>query len=102
MGGRGLGAPAKVFVFALALVDPAILRSISQLVKFGDREQIIFSELVRKRLEVYHDQTEPLIDYYKSWLSSGEVGAPEYVRIEGVGKVEEIRDQVFAALDSLG
>jgi adenylate kinase len=59
-------------------------------------------ETVRKRLEVYHDQTEPLIDYYKNWESAGEAGAPKYVRIEGVGKVEEIRDQVFSALDNLG
>ena len=59
-------------------------------------------ETVRKRLEVYHDQTEPLIDYYKNWENSGEAGAPKYVRIEGVGKVEEIRNQVFSALDNLG
>ena len=58
-------------------------------------------ETVRKRLEVYHDQTEPLIDYYKNWQSSGEAGAPQYIRIEGIGKVEEIRDQIFAALDNL-
>lgn len=59
-------------------------------------------ETVRKRLEVYHDQTEPLIGYYKTWQSSGEAGAPMYVRIEGVGKVEEIRSQIFSALDNLG
>ena len=57
---------------------------------------------VRKRLEVYHDQTEPLIDYYKNWQSAGQAGAPQYVRIEGVGKVEEIRDLIFSALDKLG
>jgi adenylate kinase len=58
-------------------------------------------ETVRKRLEVYHEQTEPLIDYYKNWQRSGEAGAPQYIRIEGIGKVEEIRDQIFAALDHL-
>lgn len=58
-------------------------------------------ETVRKRLEVYHNQTEPLIDYYKKWQSSGKPGAPKYVRIEGVGKVEEIRSQVFSALDAV-
>jgi adenylate kinase len=58
-------------------------------------------ETVRKRLEVYHDQTEPLIDYYKKWESTGEAAAPKYIRIEGVGKVDEIRDQIFAALDAL-
>jgi adenylate kinase len=56
-------------------------------------------ETVRKRLDVYHSQTEPLIDYYKSWGSSGDSGAPAYIRIEGVGKVDEIRDSIFNALD---
>jgi len=59
-------------------------------------------ETVRKRLEVYHAQTEPLVDYYKKWESSGESGAPHYIRIEGVGKVEEIRDQIFSGLETLG
>ena len=58
-------------------------------------------ETVRKRLDVYHAQTEPLIDYYKNWESSGESAAPKYIRIEGVGKVEEIRDLAFSALDPL-
>ena len=59
-------------------------------------------ETVRNRLDVYHAQTEPLIDYYKSWESSGESAAPRYIRIEGVGKVEEIRDQIYSELDRLG
>ena len=58
-------------------------------------------ETVRKRLEVYHDQTEPLIEYYKKWESSGEAGAAKYIKIEGVGKVDEIRDQIFSSLDEL-
>jgi len=59
-------------------------------------------ETVRNRIDVYHAQTEPLIGYYKSWESSGESAAPKYIRIEGVGKVEEIRDQIYSALDKLG
>jgi adenylate kinase len=59
-------------------------------------------ETVRNRLDVYHSQTEPLVDYYKNWESSGESAAPTYIRIEGVGKVEEIRDQIYSALDQLG
>lgn len=58
-------------------------------------------ETVRKRLDVYHAQTEPLVDYYKSWANSGEAGAPKHVRIAGVGKVDEIRDQIFSALDQI-
>ncbi len=58
-------------------------------------------ETVRKRLEVYHAQTEPLVAYYKKWADSGDSDAPKYIRIEGVGKVEEIRDRIFSALDAL-
>ena len=55
-------------------------------------------ETVRKRLAVYHEQTEPLIDYYSGWASSGEAGAPAYHKIAGIGGVDEIRDKIFAAL----
>ena len=55
-------------------------------------------ETVRKRLKVYHDQTEPLIDYYTKWANSGEANAPKYARINGIGKVDEIRDATFKAL----
>ena len=55
-------------------------------------------ETVRQRLKVYHDQTEPLIGYYSAWAEAGGEGAPRYIRIPGIGKVEEIRDAIFAAL----
>ena len=55
-------------------------------------------EVVRKRLEVYHSQTRPLVDYYLGWARSGTPGAPRYTRIAGIGTVEEIRDKIFAAL----
>jgi adenylate kinase len=58
-------------------------------------------ETVRKRLEVYHAQTEPLVAYYQKWAQSGAPRAPQYVRIEGVGKVEQIRNQVFKGLDRI-
>ncbi len=58
-------------------------------------------ETVRKRLDVYHAQTEPLIGYYKDWESSGESAAPTYIRIEGVGQVNEIKDSIYATLDKM-
>lgn len=60
-------------------------------------------EVVRKRLQVYLDQTSPLIDYYSRWAASGHeerVSPPQYRRISGEGSVDEIRDRVFAALAS--
>lgn len=55
-------------------------------------------ETVRKRLQVYHEQTRPLVDYYRKRAASGDPSAPEFVHIEGVGGVEEIRDMIFHAL----
>jgi adenylate kinase len=57
-------------------------------------------ETVKKRLDVYHNQTEVLLGYYGEWAKSGQPGAPKYRKIEGVGPVEEIRDRAFAALNS--
>jgi len=55
-------------------------------------------ETVRKRLAIYHDQTEPLVRYYSDWAASGEAGAPRYIKVHGIGKVDEIRDKIFAGL----
>lgn len=55
-------------------------------------------DTVVKRLNVYHEQTKPLVDYYTAWLKSGDTKAPKVVHIPGVGSVESIRDQIFGAL----
>jgi adenylate kinase len=55
-------------------------------------------DTVLKRLSVYHEQTQPLVEYYTAWSKSGDAKAPKIIRIPGVGSVENIRDQVFRAL----
>ena len=55
-------------------------------------------DTVKKRLDVYHAQTEPLVKYYSDWAAAGEAGAPKCVKIPGVGQVDQIRDAIFAAL----
>ncbi len=55
-------------------------------------------ETVRQRLKIYHDQTEPLVDYYTRFAGSGEEGAPKYHKISGVGGVDDIRNAIFDAL----
>ena len=55
-------------------------------------------DTVIKRLNVYHDQTRPLVDYYAAWEKSGDAKAPRCIKIPGVGDVEKIRGQIFAAL----
>lgn len=56
-------------------------------------------DTVIKRLDVYHDQTKPLVEYYAAWQKSGDSHAPKCVHVPGVGSVEAIRDKVFAALE---
>jgi adenylate kinase len=57
-------------------------------------------ETVKTRLKVYHDQTEVLLGYYTEWSKSGRVGAPKYVRVDGVGNVDAITASVFAGLSA--
>lgn len=56
-------------------------------------------ETVRKRLQVYHAQTKPLVKYYSDWEKSGDAAAPKYLRVDGIGSVDEVRDRIFAALE---
>ena len=53
-------------------------------------------ETVRARLKVYHDQTEPLVAFY---TKEAEAGHCKYVKVDGIGSVEEIRDRIFSGLD---
>ncbi len=55
-------------------------------------------DTVRKRLEVYQNQTRPLVAYYSAWANSGDADAPRYRKISGIGRVEEISARALAAL----
>jgi len=55
-------------------------------------------ETVRKRLDVYENQTRPSVDYYGQWAATGDSVAPQYRKIAGVGSVDEIRTRAFDAL----
>ena len=76
--------------------------------KVGGRDDVTGEELVQrpddaedtviKRLSVYHDQTQPLVDYYTAWQKSGDAKAPKCVKIPGVGSVEKVRGQIFEIL----
>lgn len=78
--------PPKVAMTDDTTGEPLIQRD-------DDRE-----ETVKKRLEVYHSQTRPLVDFYSSWAQRGGPGAPAYRRIDGLGALNTIRDAILAAL----
>ena len=55
-------------------------------------------ETVRKRLDVYSQQTRPLVDYYSNWAKAEPAAAPKYRAISGMGGVDEITARAFKAL----
>ena len=55
-------------------------------------------ETVKKRLQIYHNQTRPLVDYYAKWSASGDASAPRCARISGTGSVDEIAARVMVTL----
>ena len=57
-------------------------------------------ETVKARLKVYHDQTEPLIAYYSKWAEAGGPNAPRYIRVDGIGSVDEIRNKIISGLEA--
>lgn len=57
-------------------------------------------DTIRKRLEVYHSQTEPLVEYYKTWAALNDPNAAKFHRISGVGNVETIFSRILTAIES--
>lgn len=54
-------------------------------------------ETVRNRLAIYHDQTEPLVDFYKR-LEADKPGTVKFTRVTGVGPLDAIKQEVLTAL----
>ena len=55
-------------------------------------------ETVRKRLDDYHKQTEPLVEYYAKWAATGDAQAPRCRKISGTGSVDQITQRALDAL----
>ena len=59
-------------------------------------------ETVRKRLQIYNDQTRPLVEYYSSWANqtntADKVKAPAYRKVSGTGNVDDITALIFSEL----
>ena len=57
-------------------------------------------DTVRHRLGVYHEQTEPIIEYYRRWSEDDPHSAPRVSRVDGLGSLEDVRERMFATLDA--
>ncbi|MCH8530319.1 MAG: adenylate kinase [Saccharospirillum sp.] len=56
-------------------------------------------DTVAKRLSVYHQQTKPLVSYYKDWAEKEPENAPKYVYVAGKGTMDDIREKIFSGLN---
>lgn len=57
-------------------------------------------ETVRKRLTVYHEQTEPLVNYYIEQAKDEPDHSPLLIKIDGIGAVNEVKERIFSALSA--
>jgi len=53
---------------------------------------------VRKRLEIYHSQTKPLVEFYQGWATTRDAAAPKVLSVSGVGAVDAITQRALSAL----
>ncbi|BBL33836.1 adenylate kinase [Nitrosomonas stercoris] len=91
--------PASGRIYHIEFNPPAIadrddVTGEALVLRDDDRE-----ETVRKRLQVYHEQTQPLVDYYQKWSASNDTDAPNYAKVTGTGSVNTIQQQIIAALN---
>lgn len=54
---------------------------------------------VRKRLEVYHQQTKPLLEYYQE-LAKRSNGTLKYIKINGIGEIATINESILKGLST--
>jgi len=58
------------------------------------------AETVLARLDVYHEQTKPLIAFYEEWTARDAAGAPRVVKVRGDRPVDEVREVIGSALST--
>lgn len=85
--GHNVAAMIELFVPEDELMNRLILRG-QQSGRSDDNE-----ETIKKRLNVYHTQTSPLIDWYKS--------EGVHYHVEGLGTIDEIFSRIESVIDSL-
>jgi adenylate kinase len=84
------GRPLDAVISLLADTDEVVARLLRRAEIDGRADDN--EETIRVRLQVYAEQTEPLLDVYRSRGS--------LVEVDGLGEVDEISERVFAALDA--
>jgi adenylate kinase len=82
--------PLDAVISLLADTDEVVARLLKRAVIDGRSDDN--EETIRVRLQVYAEQTEPLLDVYRS------LGL--LVEVNGLGEIDEVSERVFAALEA--
>ena len=78
-------------IVSIMIPDEMIIERISHRAAIEGRADDADVSIIKNRIDTYHNQTEPLIDYYRK--------AGTYNEIDGVGTIEEVRDRIFGLVD---
>ena len=78
-------------IVRIMIPDEMIIERISHRAAIEGRADDADVSIIKNRIDTYHNQTEPLIDYYKK--------AGTYNEIDGVGTIDEVRDRIFGLVD---
>jgi adenylate kinase len=89
---NGGGRPVDAVISLVADEDELVERLLKRAEIEGRADDN--DETIRKRLHIYAEQTEPLLDVYRS--------RGLLVEVDGLGPVQEVAERVFAALDTHG
>jgi adenylate kinase len=84
------GRPLDAVISLRADTDEVVARLLKRAAIDGRSDDN--EETIRVRLQVYAEQTEPLLDVYRS--------RGLLVEVDGLGEVDEVSQRVFAALDA--
>lgn len=84
--------PLNAVISLLADIEEVVARLLRRAVIDGRSDDN--EETIRVRLQVYAEQTEPLLEVYRSRGS--------LVEVDGHGEVQEVSERIFAALEARG
>jgi adenylate kinase len=84
------GRPLDAVISLLADTDEVVARLLRRAEIDGRSDDN--EETIRVRLQVYAEQTEPLLDVYRS--------RGVLVEVDGLGPIDEVSERIFVALDA--
>ena len=81
-------------VISIMIPDEEVFRRIARRAEIEGRADDSSRTTIAHRIDTYHSQTEPLIEYYRN--------AGKYHQVEGYpGTIEEVRERVLALVESM-